>query len=292
MKTAIIGAGFVGRELAKVLTRQGCTPVLYDQMRPSDNDLDFVELNILTQAPDFSQGVDVVFYLAQSPFYRDFPSNAQHLFGVNTHGAVKSAEAAKNAGCKFFFYASTGNVYQPSFVSQKECFPLNRENAYTLSKIHGEEVLNLFRPFMNVVCGRIFGVFGPGQKRMLAAQLYERIKNDVPITLFPARNGDQEGLKISFIFVTDLAFLLYDLARKAMDRTQLPHVMNLAGERSVSIKEFALEIGRMIGKTPLFELSREPRYWDLSADISILSTTLHPTFTPFECAVGSSYASD
>ena len=56
-----------------------------------------------------------VFYLAQSPFYNDPADHEDHLFGVNTTGAVKAAEAARKAAARFFCYASTGNVYQPSF---------------------------------------------------------------------------------------------------------------------------------------------------------------------------------
>ena len=108
------------------------------------------------------QGIEAVFYLAQSPRYRDFPQAADDLFGVNTYGAVKAAEAALAAGAGLLCYASTGNVYQPSLAPLAESCPLDRENPYALSKLAAEEVLRLFRPHLPVISRAIVRPVWPG----------------------------------------------------------------------------------------------------------------------------------
>ena len=112
-------------------------------------------------------GTDAVYYLAQFPHYRSFPRGAGDLYSVNVAGALRAAEAARDAGARFFCYASTGSVYRPAFGPLREDHPVRRDLPYALSKVAAEEALALFGGPMRCLCTRLFGVFGPGQRDRL-----------------------------------------------------------------------------------------------------------------------------
>ena len=125
----------------------------------------------------------MVYYLAQSPRYRQTPEQSAHLFAVNCVAATQAAEAARRAGVNRFIYASTGNVYQSSFLPLAETAPVRRDNWYALSKVMGEDALALYRPYLDITIARIFGVYGPQQTDKLVPMIAERIKARLPIFL-------------------------------------------------------------------------------------------------------------
>ena len=169
MKAAIIrAAGFLGRALCRRLQQEGWEVLAFDLSAPPDGLPDgvrFAVVDILRDPLPLPQGIEAVFYLAQSPRYRDFPQGADHLFGVNAYGAIKAAAAARNAGAGVLCYASTGNVYQPSLAPLAESSPCARDDPYALSKLAAEEALRLFRPRLATIAVRLFGLFGPGRRR-------------------------------------------------------------------------------------------------------------------------------
>jgi nucleoside-diphosphate-sugar epimerase len=286
MKAAVIGAGFVGVELAKYLIQAGHEAILLNPVTRPDTGMPFFECDVLQGEITFPQNLDAVFYLAQSPHYREFPKHAGHLFGVNTLGAIKAAEAALHAGCRFFFYASTGSVYAPSFSPLSEQSPTQAADAYTLSKYMTEEALALFPRAMRICTGRIFGVFGPGQKKMLPALIRDRLILQTPIqlALHPV-HGPDGGLRISFIYNHDLAAILAGLAENALRGEDVPLRLNLAGPEAFSLEHFAAAMGKALKTEPVFENSSAPRGFDLVADITLLNATLAPAFTPLDEAL-------
>jgi nucleoside-diphosphate-sugar epimerase len=242
--------------------------------------------DILAASPRFAPGTEAVFYLAQSPYYRDFPAQADHLFGVNSLGPIRAAQAAAEAGVQYFCFTSTGNVYAPSFQSLTEDAPVRRDNPYALSKLMAEEALALFDGDMAIQMGRIFGAFGPGQTSMLPAVLRQRILDGLPIQLSPAETGKaDEGLQISFLFVEDLAGGLADLMQRCLGGQAVPSVLNLGGPEAISIRRFADILARNLGKEAIFEITENVRPFDLIADIRRWQDLASPSFTPLEEAL-------
>ena len=289
MKIAIIGAaGFVGKVLFRICKDSGHDVCGYDVVDREDSDTaDIEHLDVLTDKVEFAHGTDCVFYLAQSPFYREFPRCGDHLFGVNVQGAIKAATAAHERNVNFFCYASTGNVYQPSLAPRRESHPLRRDEPYALSKVMAEDALKLFRSPMTVLCARLFGVFGAGQKTMLPVRLREMVKAGQPITLAPAPQemDNPQGLKISLCYVDDVARCLIRLAQLAADGNSLPLALNIAGPEPISIRQFAETAGELMGIEPIFQTASEPRSFDLIAETSELQSLISPEFTPFDEAM-------
>ncbi len=289
MSIAIVGAaGYVGQALTRFFTKQGRSIQPIDCVPWHDeNDLSPITVHdILSDIPPLADGTQAVIYLAQSPYYRDFPDHADHLFGVNVLGALRAAQAAIRCGCRVFCYASTGNVYQPSFKPLSENVPLRRDDPYALSKLMAEEALALFGDAMQTLVLRLFGVFGPGQTNMLPATLRRRILNGKAIALHPAEAGQQdEGLRISFFYIDDVVRGIADVVDRAIAGHDVPAILNMAGPEPVSLKRFAEGLAANMGRTPVFEAGGTPRNCDLVADIQRWTSFASPQFTPLDDAL-------
>jgi nucleoside-diphosphate-sugar epimerase len=276
MRALIVGAGgFIGARLATVLAGRGVEVKRLSSREPTGIRPDTGAL-----PPDFSiePGTDVVVYVATSPLHREGSRGAAHLFAVNVHSAIVCAEAARRAGARRFVYTSTGNVYAPSFAPMAESAPLRRDDWYALSKLHAEEALTLFRPAMDVVIPRLFGVYGPGQRGRLVPNLIASVLAARPIRLLarPGAHGVPEGLRLSLGYIDDVVAVLAHLTLKGG-----PAYLNVAGPEVVSLREIADAIGRALGKQPVFDAPGVERDLDLIADIGLLQRGLAPTFTPF-----------
>ncbi len=294
MKAAIVGAaGFSGGVLAAHLRKEGWDVAGYDVVQPTRPDAfqDFQLADAVRDPLRFPRGVEGIFYLAQSLRNCEAPEAFDRLFAVNTYGAVRAAEAGCGAGARFFFYASTGNVYEPSRSPLTENHPLRRDDPYALSKVSAEEILRLFTARMAVVSVRLFGLFGPGQQRMLPVTLLHKVRAQEPIVLEPAEGetGDTGGLTISFTYVEDAATCLAWMAQRAVERIPLPHAMNLGGPEPVTIRRFADTLGEILFIDPKYVRAAAVRQMDLIADLTLLRSSISPTFTPFREAMERSY---
>ena len=290
MKVAIIGAtGFLGSALTKRFATDGHSVSGFDVTEPKflGKGVSYSSLDVLKQVIDLPSGTDAVFYLAQSPHYRDFPEQMDQLFGVNTFGLIKAAKASYERNVKFFCHASTGNVYSPSFQPLNEEHPIRRDNPYVLSKLMAEEMLDLLNGTANFLSLRLFGLFGPGQRGMLPSRIQESIMNRQKIYIEPSPIDpkDDGGLRVSFMFVEDTAECLVRLAQLAIDGASLPARLNVAGEKAITIRRFAETVGQIVGVNPILEKTEHPRKFDLIADISRLIELVQPKFTPFEEAI-------
>ena len=277
MRVAVFGAaGYIGRHLVARLGSDGATVLPFSSAQ--DGVFDPIS-GLLLESFELPVGTDAVIYLSQSPQFRQMPSQASHLWGVNVLSAMRAANLARKVGARRFLYASTGNVYAPSFAPLTENQPLRRDDWYALSKIHAEESLALFHADMHVLSVRIFGVYGPGQVNRLVPNLVQTMRSDLPVTLAgqPGAVLNDGGLRVSLCFIEDLVDIFVRLVRQ-----DTVGVMNIAGPDAVSIRDMAQTIGEYIGRHAQFEPATQPRRFDLIADVTKLVQLCQPQFTPFE----------
>ena len=280
MKALVIGAGgYVGSRLCDALTRAGC-----EVHAASSRDGTGIAPRTGLLSPQFAipAETEVVFYLATSPQHRHGADAASHLFAVNTFSVVQVAELARRAGVRRFLFTSTGNVYAPSFLPLHESSPLRRDDWYALSKVHAEEVLNLFRNDLEVTVVRLFGVYGPGQTSRMVPCLVEAVASGQPVTISPRidQPHDIEGLRISLCYVDDVVATLLQLGRQGgVD------CVNVASEEVVSVREIARTIGELLGTPVRFEISECPRLFDLIADVTRLKELTPRAFVPFRVGI-------
>jgi nucleoside-diphosphate-sugar epimerase len=221
-------------------------------------------------------GTGSVVYMSQSPRYRD-PDQAHHVLAVNVVSAVRAAVAARKAGVLRFIYVSTGTVYAPSFHPLDEDAPVSGADWYSLSKIQGEQAVQMFRSDMEVHVVRPFGVYGPNQTDRLVPNLIDSIKAGRPITLQPRQDNskDNGGLRISLCHIDDATSILINLINFGG-----PACINLAGEHAITIRTLATSLGALLSLPPVFKETNTSRHFDLVADIKLLRQTLNVRFIP------------
>lgn len=276
MTVLVIGSGgYMGRHLMAGLSRAGLGARGTSSADGSGID---PESGLLPAAFAIPSGTTAVVYMAQSPRYREVPEQATHVLAVNTLSAVRAATLARAAGVRRFIYVSTGTVYAPTFAPIAEDAPVRRDSWYVLSKLHGEEALNLFRQDMEVIVVRPFGVYGPAQKGRMVPNLIDAVKNGRPVTLHPRKGMPEDigGLRISLCYIDDATEILMRLVREGG-----PACLNLAGPEAVSVRSIAEAAGAVFGRPPVFEVSSSSRDTDLIADTRNLVTAMAPRFTSF-----------
>lgn len=274
MTTLVIGStGYMSRHLMAGLAATGLPAA---GVSSSDGTGIHPETGLLPQTFEVPTGTSAVVYMAQSPRYRE-PDQAGNVLAVNVLSAVQAAVAARKAGVRRFIYVSTGTVYAPSFEPLGENAPLLGADWYSLSKIHGEQAVQLFRADMDVHVVRPFGVYGPGQTGRLVPNLMASIREGRSITLQGRRDdpNDADGLRISLCHVDDATRVLIDLVIHGG-----PAYLNLAGEQAASIRMLSTLLGELLGQSPVLAPAAAFRNFDLVADIGLLRQTQRMVFTP------------
>tara|TARA_Y100001936_G_C15785400_1_gene513579 strand:- start:98 stop:715 length:618 start_codon:yes stop_codon:yes gene_type:complete len=187
-----------------------------------------------------------------------------------------------------FIYLSTGNVYAPSFDKLSVDSPLRRDNLYSLSKVHAEEALALFRNQCEMIVVRPFGVFGDGQKERLIPNLIKKVQTNEIISLHPSpgevacKSNETKGLRISLIHIKDAVDILVTIATNGG-----VNCLNLAGPETSSIQSLTQKISLLLGKKCSFMIAEDPRETDYIADFQSAKEILGRDFMSIETGLTS-----
>ena len=212
--------------------------------------------------------VDVIFHLAQSEKFRDFPNGALDVFQLNINATAKFLDYAKSNNVQSFIYASSGGIYgngNEPFVENTPIVPFGELGYYLGSKACGEILVQSYANIFQVNVVRPFFLYGPSQKRdMLIPRLFDNITKGNLIQL-----GGKDGIKINPLHVKDAVKVLIALLSRSDSQTY-----NMAGPDVLSIREICEIFSNYIGKMPNFQqLDNSAK--DLIADISLISNILH-----------------
>lgn len=278
MTIAVVGAqGFVGRHLVKKLRDELCDVVEFSSR--TGNGID-PNSGRFPDGFSFPTRTRAVVYLAQSPFYRhDALKHLDHLYNVNVVSVIRAAMLARQAGATRFIYASTGNVYTPGFKSHAEDSPVSCDELYSLSKLYGEQALDMFRADLDITIVRPFGIYGPRQRDKLVPNLIDSVRVGREVTLSPHTENaiDDGGLRISLCYIDDATTIISRL----LFETGIAR-LNLAGPEPTCIRKIIDCVGKQLGKNPTMRLASTPRRFDLLADVSFLRQQFDIQFTPLE----------
>jgi len=278
MNILVVGAnGLVGRYLVKLLSEKDKDNLIIALVRDKkklnfelsdniiviENDLGNMDLSLLPK------NIDVIYYLAQSRRFRDFPNGAEDVLKINVVFPVILSNWAVNVGVKKFIYASSGGVYTDTSKPVKEFFYINANEKldfYLSSKLSAEMLLRSFsNMFETFVIVRPFFIYGVGQRRdMLIPRLIYNIDNYKEIEI----NGE-EGIKINPIYVTDAANAIANILNLEGE-----YIINIAGNEIISLKNLCLLIGEFLSKKPILRIVNTYKN-DLVADIEFMKKKLY-----------------
>ena len=262
--------GLLGSHLSEELSKLGHT--IYGVTRRIYSKANYetvvVDLSSDWKTNELPTKIDVIYHLAQSDKFRDFPAGAPDVFQVNINSSAKLLDYAKKAGVKSFIYASSGGVYgngNKPFVENEPIVPFGELGYYLGSKACAEILVQSYASELQVIIFRPFFVYGKSQNRsMLIPRLFDNVATGKPVHL---SSGD--GIKINPIHVNDAVKVLTASLHTSESRTY-----NMGGPEILSIRKICNLFGSYLEKTPNFKQSSDlPK--DLVGDISLISEVLH-----------------
>lgn len=253
-------SGNLGSSLVAELRDSGKSYVgsVRNEPIPSDACIHF-DLSNFEQVRNFPvSDYSTIFYVAQSKYYKSYPSGIDDMWKINVHAPFEIASRASELNIPFV-YASSGSVYKSSTLDLHEDDDLLEEenlNMYTTTKIAADVSLSKLN---SVKIIRPFYIFGPNSSlNSLIPTLFKKIYNRESVKLI----GDQ-GIIINPIYCLDAARAFIHVGRSNLDK------VNLAGLEKSSIREICEMIGKIVGKAPIFETTSGVQQFS-TADVTTL----------------------
>jgi len=224
----------------------------------------------------FPESVDAVIHLAQSEHFREFPTQAERIFNVNTISTLRLLEYARRAKARIFVLASSGGIYghgDEGFREDKAITAKGDLGFYLGTKLCAEVLAENYTPHMNVIILRFFFVYGSGQRpTMLIPRLVKVVKEEQAIILH-----GKDGLKMNPIYVTDAASAVY----RCLELTESQKI-NIGGPEILSLRQVGQQIGKVLRKDPVFEVKKDIPPQHLVGDIKKMTHLLGQPIVKFE----------
>ncbi len=278
------GAGFIGANLVRRLTKMGAAVRIADSLArtgagnilgdPGLADVDFVRADLRDPAACAAAcaGMDVVFHLASNvgnlDHYRDRPGD---VLIQNTLIDANVIEASRRAGVKRYFYASSTHVYPAGLQRRADAPPLREEDAlpadppvtYGWAKLIGEQAVAgvAAQGELRAAVLRMMNPYGPYQDidperaSVIPAFIRRAIEYPGGGPLALRTTGDETR---AFCYIDDTLDAMLLSAEKLDDRP-LVGPLNVGGEEPVSILDLAREVVAVSGKSvPITTTADEP----------------------------------
>ncbi|MGA8150810.1 MAG: NAD-dependent epimerase/dehydratase family protein [Terriglobales bacterium] len=165
---------------------------------------------------------------------------------LNVHGTQTVLDAAREAGVRRFYYASTADVYRSSGEPHSETSEIGPFNIYGLTKWIGEQLIRLEtsnRPECHFVIGRLFNLYGPRETN----------PHILPDIFAQLRNGNNGTLRLGNVTPKRDLVPVADAARAVIETVEKssPGVttVNIGTGLSVSMREVVELLSGLMGKS-------------------------------------------
>lgn len=213
--------------------------------------------------------IDAVVHLAQSPHFRDFPTQAMDIYAVSAATTMRLLDWGLKAGARNFVLGSTGGLYGTSDAAVMESDPVpeqrNQLGFYFASKRAAELLAQQYTGQINVATLRFFFVYGAGQPgQMLLPRLVTNVREGKPIFL-----QGENGLRLNPVHVDDAVAAIH----RALELHE-SRLINIAGPEPTTLRTIGDEIGRQIGRDPIFNVDKIAQPNHLVSDINRMTRVL------------------
>lgn len=144
-------------------------------------------------------------------FSFDKPDIDFELNVINVHKLLVSIRTF-NPGCRLINFSSAAVYGNPTRLPIEEEQPKNPVSPYGFHKLQSEYLLKEYHRFFGIgTCNlRIFSAYGPGLKKQLFWDLFQKTKHSGVVTLFGTGNETRD-----FIYIDDLLLALSAIIEKA-----------------------------------------------------------------------------
>ncbi len=265
MKAIITGgAGFIGSNLAEVLSRDNEVIIVDDLSTGNDANIRGLEIELVKgSVTDLDllrktfKGANYVFHQAAIPSVPRSIKDPVSTNEANVTGTLKVLIAARDCGVKKVIFASSSSAYgdTPELPKREDMNP-NPLSPYAVTKLIGEFYCNVFDEVydLKTVALRYFNVYGPKQDphsdyAAVIPKFIKRIQEGKPPIIY----GDGTQTR-DFTSVDDVVS-----ANILAAESDAKGVYNVATGKRITINELANVIMAIMGRDldPIHEKPRE-----------------------------------
>jgi UDP-glucose 4-epimerase len=189
------GAGFIGSNLIKLLTEEGCEITVIDNFLSGYRcNLDpFPAVNLIegdirdpAAVARAMQGVEAIFHFAASVGNKRSIEHPIDDAEINVIGTLQLLEAARKAGVRKIVYSSSAGIFgELKTLPIKEDHPIEPDSPYGSTKLAAEKLCLTYAKLYEIeaICLRYFNVYGVNQR-------FDAYGNAIPIFAHRALNGE------------------------------------------------------------------------------------------------------
>jgi UDP-glucose 4-epimerase len=278
------GAGFIGSNLADLLSAQGVEVVIVDDFRTGRREfiadaltrrgVRLVESDVLQTAAleDAVEGCDWVFHLQANADLRRGLEHPRRDLQQNTIATSDVLEAMRARGVSRIMFASTGSVYgEPEVFPTPEDAPFPIQTSlYAASKLACEGLISAYATgygFTGLIC-RFVSILGERYTHGHVFDFYRALRAD-PRSLLVLGDGRQEK---SYLHVRDCLRAILLAAEHHHDEPGT-HVYNLGTAETVVVNDSIELITRHLGVSPTLQYTGGSRGWAGDSPLIHLDTT-------------------
>lgn len=237
MKILIIGAkGFIGSHCVEYFSKENevwqCD-IVVDYNTPNYLLLDATNANY--EEIFSTTNFDVCINCSGAASVPDSIKHPQRDFNLNTSTVFKQLDAIRTQSpqCKYVHISSAAVYGNPISLPVKENHPLVPISPYGRHKKMGEEIAEEFYTQfgLNTSSLRVFSAYGPGLKKQLFWDLYQKQKTTDNIVLYGTGKETRD-----FIYISDLVYAIDCIIKNGRFTGD---VINVANGEELSIQKVA-----------------------------------------------------
>ena len=265
MKAIITGgAGFIGSNLAEVLSRDNEVIIVDDLSTGNEANIRGLEIELvkgsvtdLDLLRKIFEGADYVFHQAAIPSVPRSIKDPVSTNEANVTGTLKVLIAARDCSVKKVIFASSSSAYgdTPELPKREDMNP-NPLSPYAVTKLIGEFYCNVFDEVydLKTVALRYFNVYGPKQDphsdyAAVIPKFIKRIQEGKPPIIYGDGNQTRDFTSVDDVVSANI------LAAES----DAKGVYNVATGKRITINELANVIMAIMGRDldPIHEKPRE-----------------------------------